>query len=172
MRGTAWFLAAMTIAAPAQAQRFLMLPGTEATLAIIDGDFAPVAAGAAEPDTFERGIAAAMARGDIPGAAGPSPAPIPKDHHEPAPLANRLVIRLLVLSGEKPATLLIVRNGYERALVYRAQMVVKGRQSATDVCLVIPGKTGVEHWPYAIDQLILDELKLVPWKQGDAVSCA
>ncbi len=172
MRGSIALLAALTIAAPAQAQRFAILPGSEATLASVDGDFAPVASAAAEPDAFETWAANAFARGAMPDATGPNAAAVPKGPPAPTPPANRLMFRLLVLPGEKPSTLLIVRNGFDRALVYRAEMRVKGKQSPTDVCLVMPGKTGIEHWPYAIDQLVLDDLKLVPWKPGDPVRCA
>jgi hypothetical protein len=48
----------------------------------------------------------------------------------------------------------------------------RGEKSApTDVCLVIPGKSSSEHWPFQLDRLDLSDMRLVAWKSGDEVSC-
>jgi hypothetical protein len=68
-------------------------------------------------------------------------------------------------------SLLIIENGYADALVYRARITVKGKPTATDVCLVLPGKRGYEHWPYPIEKIELSQLRRQPWQDGDPVPC-
>jgi hypothetical protein len=94
---------------------------------------------------------------------GPEPGPPPR-------AAIRLVLR--DVAGKTPHdTLLAIGNGYEGALRYRAVMRRGERSAATDVCLVMPGKPGYEHWPYQIDRLDLTDVRLVPWKQEDGLTC-
>ena len=69
-------------------------------------------------------------------------------------------------------SLLAIENGYGRGFVYRAVMRRGERSAATDVCLVMPGKRGFEYWPFQMDRIDLSQLRLVPWKPGDAVPCA
>jgi hypothetical protein len=87
----------------------------------------------------------------------------------PAPAPD--VIRFKLVSYPEGQSLLAVENGYDRALVYRARLVRGGRLSPTTVCLVQPGRRTLEHWPYRVDGLQLDRLRLVPWRQGDEIPC-
>ena len=77
----------------------------------------------------------------------------------------------MVAVGER-ATVLILENGYDRGMIYHAQMVVAGKNSATDVCIVPGGKRIYEHWPFLIERLDLSGFTLVPWKPGDPIPCA
>jgi hypothetical protein len=67
--------------------------------------------------------------------------------------------------------LLVIENGYERGLVYRAVMRRGDKAAPTDVCLVMPHKRGFEHWPFRLDRLDLTDLRLVPWKPEDGLPC-
>lgn len=66
---------------------------------------------------------------------------------------------------------LVVKNGYDRALVYRARLHRGKRRSSATVCLVIPGKRGIEHWPFRIDAIEISEMRLEPWQRGNPVLC-
>lgn len=91
-----------------------------------------------------------------------------------APLAPiqpyALRLRFVTLPGTDHSVLLI-ENGYDRAFGYRATMHVRGRESPTDVCLVQPHLRGIEHWPYAIESIDLSSFRLVPWREGQQVTC-
>jgi len=82
---------------------------------------------------------------------------------------NRIEFRLLVVPPHD--TVLMIDNGYEQGLIYRAAILVNDRSTPTDVCLVMPSRHGVEHWPYLIDHIELSDLTLRPWRDGDAVPC-
>jgi hypothetical protein len=97
----------------------------------------------------------------IPGGDGmPTPTPI-------AP--NRIGLRLHSIAGRH--TMLVIENGYDHAIVYRARMVRNGQEQATDVCLVMPNRRGYEHWPHMIDRLDLSDFTVAEWREGDEVPC-
>lgn len=87
----------------------------------------------------------------------------------PAIAPGRIEIVFVVI-GDKDSVLLIL-NGYDQGLTYRATITARGRSAPTDVCLVMPGKRGYEHWPYAIDKVELTALTLVDWSPEDGVPC-
>jgi hypothetical protein len=68
-------------------------------------------------------------------------------------------------------TLLVLENGYDQALRYRARMTSEGRGRPTDVCTVLPRLRGYEHWPQAIERLDLRDFALVPYRQGTPPTC-
>jgi hypothetical protein len=68
-------------------------------------------------------------------------------------------------------SLLIIENGYAEALVYRARITVKGKPTPTDVCLVLPGKRGYEHWPFLIEKIEIGGLARRKWTEGEGVTC-
>ncbi|MEE9433365.1 MAG: hypothetical protein V3V15_03910 [Sphingorhabdus sp.] len=68
--------------------------------------------------------------------------------------------------------MLLIENGYGRGLIYRARMIIKGRSSPTDVCLVMPNRRGYEHWPHLIDEIQLSNFTFVDWNEGDKIPCA
>jgi hypothetical protein len=68
--------------------------------------------------------------------------------------------------GSEDHSLLTLLNGYDSAFRYRAVMHGNGRTVQTDVCEIMPGKGGNEHWPYPIEQLDLSDLRLEAWQEG------
>ncbi|HEY0311828.1 MAG TPA: hypothetical protein VGC56_04975 [Allosphingosinicella sp.] len=76
------------------------------------------------------------------------------------------------VAGRTPhEALLTIENGYRQGLTYTAVIGLGGRSKPTDVCLVLPGKRGYEHWPFPLDRIELANLRLRPWREGDAVTC-
>ena len=59
----------------------------------------------------------------------------------------------------KPNTFLIVNNPFKKALAYKAKIFSKqiNDYEETSIWDVEPGISGVEHWPYAISDIILYE---------------
>jgi hypothetical protein len=72
---------------------------------------------------------------------------------------------------EEESRLLLIENGYDRGLRYRATIYRRGRSEPTDVCVVIPERRGYEHWPYPIDRIELSGLTLFPLREGDPLTC-
>lgn len=73
--------------------------------------------------------------------------------------------------GQSDHRLLVISNGYDRALAYRAYIRVKGKDQYTDVCTVMPGMHAFEHWPYAADAITLVDLRLETWRDGQPPRC-
>lgn len=92
-----------------------------------------------------------------------------EDHPMPDIVPDKIEIVFVVI-GDKDSVLAIL-NGYDRALVYRAKIAVRGKAGPTDVCLVMPGRRGYEHWPYAIERIELTALTLVDWSPEDGIPC-
>lgn len=90
----------------------------------------------------------------------------------PAPpvLAHRLGLRFMSIAGQH--SILIVENGFDRAVTFRARMTRGANTVATDVCLVVPMRYGFEHWPHPIDRIEISDIRFVPWHEGDPVPCA
>lgn len=172
-RLTGVVLIAMPIAA--QAQTVTIKRGETVTLTIADdGSIRVVDKAEAAPNNFEIVGSAEVQRGDYDQAVGPKAqavGPTGSGALAPTPPTDRLVLRF-VRTPEKDQSMLSIQNGYGRALTYRAVMHVGKGQQATDVCTVIPGKIGIESWPFAIDALDLSDIKLVAWKPEDGVVCA
>jgi hypothetical protein len=175
MRSTAWVLAAATlvIAAPAIAQSVKVASGEEAVFALDDGKPGGTTRASTTPTPFEMAIGRQLSGVTPPKSPVTEGAPMQNGTglpDAPVPDAGKLRFRLLRLPGTKHS-LLIVHNGYAQALRYRALITTGGKVQPTDVCLVIPGKSGVEHWPYAIDAIEVGAFQLVNWKPEDGVPC-
>ncbi len=73
------------------------------------------------------------------------------------------------------AMILTVENGYEGALNYRATMMTVSqdgvRWERTSVCTVGPGIYSLEHWPYPIVALALDDFELASKDEPVEVVC-
>jgi hypothetical protein len=163
-----WMMAAAMLAAiPAQAQEVTLEPAQGVTLHVgTDGAVQADATGHAEVLPFDgaflKQVEAAYASGQELFTSTAQDAP---------PIAREaLTLRFIVLDGK--ATMLALENGYDEGLVYRATIEVKGRSQPTDVCLVLPGKRGYEHWPYAITKITLHHFSRVHWSDGDPLPCA
>jgi hypothetical protein len=102
----------------------------------------------------------------IPVHSGPEPPPV-------KPGQVRIILRGAAPSAAHPKgeMLLSLENGYDGALRYRAVLRSGDRSTPTDVCIVIPHKFGFEHWPYPFDRIELSDLRVIPWHEGDPVTC-
>ena len=96
----------------------------------------------------------------IDAAEGLEPQPIPRDE-----------VRLRMLSIAGQHTLLVVENGRERALAFRAHMVVDGERRHTDVCVVLPHLPSFEHWSFPIERLELSDFRFILWAPGRNPTC-
>jgi hypothetical protein len=148
-------------------------PGQMITLQIDGDDTRIVAIGAAPPMTpYEAESAQRMGALEIPAEAGPQPAvSFPKGtfaNEPPKPVPGQIRLTFRRVSGQSDDhSILFIANGYDRSFRYRASMHLKRGHKATDVCEVLPHLTMNEHWPYAIDQLDLTDLRLEPPAGGD-----
>ena len=86
---------------------------------------------------------------------------------ELTPATIRMTLRM-VPGDQREArhALLTIENGYGRMLAYRAVMQANGRAAHTDVCDVLAGKPGFEHWPYPFESLQLSDFELVDRPPG------
>jgi len=172
-------IAATPIAAQAQAQSVTIARGEAVTLALdeADGKTTPREIDrkpAPDASVFETAVSAKFGGGALNNATGANGQPLTDAQigaASPKAAPNTIALHFLRTPG-KDQSLLVIANGYDRGMVYRATMRVKGQAQATDVCVVMPGKVGLEHWPYAIDALALSDFRLVPWKPEDGIVCA
>ncbi|MCW3846721.1 hypothetical protein OF829_05680 [Sphingomonas sp. LB-2] len=176
MRGLIFF-AALAMAVPASAQ-VTLTPGQGVTVAVSAGGKVSaerVHPAALAPDDLE---AVGMLRDSYPAIQksqsdpkGVLPAIPMRNSRVPAgPIKpDRIEIVFEVIDGKD--SVLAIRNGYGQGLTYRAQITARGRTAPTDVCLVMPGKRGYEHWPYAIDRIELTELTLADWTPDQGIPC-
>ena len=107
-------------------------------------------------------------------ASGPNAAILRSENVGPAPVEpGRVRVSFFRMTGRHglPETLLVFENGYDRALRYRASVTRGRRTERTDVCTVLPGLRGYEHWPYSIDRIDLSDFALVPYRAGSAPVC-
>jgi hypothetical protein len=165
------FAASAVIAAPALAQAVALAPEEAVTLRL-DGEAAPAERGRAEWTPFDIAIARHMSGLPIPEAPVPFASPLPNGPSIPeAPPIRAGVVRLRFMSIAGQHSLLIVENGYDQALVYRARMTRDGETGPTDVCLVTPRRRGFEHWPHPIERIELTDFRFIPWRPGEPQPC-
>lgn len=155
-------------------------PGAKFVVRVDDtGKVAVSPDGAARLSDLDRNILGAFAEyyddpEKLPEASGPNAALFRAEDAGPQPIERGVVrISFFRMTGRNglPETLLVLENGYERALRYRARMVRGERAQPTDVCTVLPGLRGYEHWPYSIDRIDLSEFALVPYRDGTPPVC-
>lgn len=162
-----------TPAAPADALR--LTPGEAVTLQF-DSDMATVTIterGPGQLSQSDADSAQRLAAGEYGNATGRDYATVPVRPGEapPPPVApNAVRLTFVELQGTNQSVLLI-ENGYDLALNYRARMSASGHDQPTDVCQVAPNHRGFENWPYHIDQLDLSSFRLTPFTTGDRLVC-
>jgi hypothetical protein len=85
----------------------------------------------------------------------------------------RLTLRNLPAdaAGGNGQTMLEIENGYDGALRYRAALRRGGRSTPTDVCIVMPHRLGFEYWPYPVEEVDISDVRVVPWHEGDGITC-
>ena len=176
MRRFALVLAAAWIAtAPVRAQApatVALTPGDAAAIRIGDDGAISSSAqpGAADWTPMDLMAARRLSGEPIPDRPVPYAVVIHGDKlNPPPPEPGLLRVKLLSIAGRH--SLLVLENGYDHAIVYRARMTHDGQTRPTDVCLVIPNQRGYEHWPHVIDRLEIYDVHLVEWRQGDPVPC-
>lgn len=168
MRDSIWIPAAMMmmVAAPAAAQTVTLAPDEGAS--VTNPGSAPVATRMkASLTPFEAAVVKQFEANLFPDAMGANSATVSGDGlPEPEPIApDRFVAKFMAIGGGK-ATLLVLENGYDQAIAYRARITVKGKTTPTDVCIVLPGKRGFENWPYAIEKIELSAIALEKYDGG------
>jgi hypothetical protein len=168
-------LAGNGLASPVFAQTLptvALVPGESFTIHIDEGGRASMPArGQAQWEPFDI-VAARQMAGITPPAApetqarvlnsagGVSPRPIPP---------GEIRIRFLTIADRH--ALLVVENGQDRALAYRARMTSDGQSRPTDVCVVLPHLPSYEHWPHRIERVELSDFRFIPWVPGRAPTC-
>jgi len=172
---TAILLALATAAAPAGAEPLKLRPGEEATVLVDDGGRVSVAAQrpAAPLSEFDRAAVRQLTGGTQDYAVGPNAALLRSDDGSlptPEPVA-RGAIRIAFVRLPDGKSLLIIENGYGRAMSYRATITRDEKAQPTDVCQVIPEKRGYEHWPYPIGRIELTDIRLEPWYPTSRIRC-
>lgn len=138
-----------------------------------DGAVAVESRGPAQPmNAFEATSLREMAATQVPAGTGSLPPVEITGRQAPSLAPGRIRLTLRDVAGKTPHdAMLSVENGYDRGFRYRAVMRRGTRSAATDVCLVLPGRHGFEHWPFPLDAIDLSALRLVPWKEGDPLTC-
>jgi hypothetical protein len=172
----------MGLAAPAHAAdapgKVSLRPGEQTIVLIDDGGRVTVAKGGpARMSEYDRAAVFELLR-NHPDAVGSIAAIHTEDdgHLPPPPPVERGAVRISFLAvaatgKESESRLLLVENGYDRGLRYRAIISRSARNEPTDVCVVIPERRGYEHWPYPIDRIELSGLTLFSLREGDPLTC-
>ena len=167
---------AILLAAPAAAQErtasVSLRPGDAAVVRIDNGEVsADVQRGGAQWTPLDVAAARHLS-GQAPiDAPATEPTVLPADRMPEPPPVARGEIRLRVHDIAGRHTMLVIENGYDRALVFHAEMARDNRRRPTDVCLVVPNNRSFEHWPDQLDSLELSQLVLIDWREGDPVPC-
>jgi hypothetical protein len=158
----------------AAAQPISLRPGETVIILMDDGGQANVAArGAARARArFEKAAIAAYYDGFFAGIHGSKSKQFgTEDGFPEAGNIHPGVIRLTFRALKRGHRMLLVENGYGRAVAYRAIMKVGKVWRTTDVCQAYPGVRNFEWWPEPIEAIAVSGLKLVAWSEGKAPIC-
>lgn len=176
MRSAAILFASCLIVAPVavQAQDKVRIAIGQDVVFTVDANGATIAEtkAAGSPTPYEAAVGAEFSRGEHADAMGPNGKPMTNDGTRPpapVPASDRIRVRFTPVAGNGHS-LLVIENGYRGALAYRATMFTPGAKP-TDVCLVMPGKVGVEHWPYPIAAIEMRQIRLIPWTPENGLTC-
>jgi len=169
---------ALGLAAPSFAQDVdaISLVPEEAVLVHLDADgnsVGPRERSRAEWTPFDLAVARHAAGLPSVQESVPVATPMMRDSDLPAPrliLPSALRVRFMMIAGQH--SVLILENGYDRALVFRARMTRGGETRSTDVCLVPANQRSFEHWPHPIERIDLDAFRFVAWQPGGPPPCA
>jgi hypothetical protein len=165
-------LAAAVTGAPAAAQSLTLGPEEAVTLRLDGkGSLAVAERGRAQWTPFDLAVARNFERGLYDRGTGPNSVSteVPGLPDPPAIVPDQVRLRFMLIAGRHAE--LLIENGYDRALVYRARITVNGETRATDVCVVLPANRSSEHWPEAIQRIDLSDLTLVDWEEGREPTC-
>jgi hypothetical protein len=163
---------ALAAATPAAAQTITLAPEEAVTLRADGKDGLAVAErGRAEWTPFDLAVARNFLRGLYDRGIGPNSVgtALPGMPAAPAIVPGQVRLRFLLIAGQQAE--LLIENGFDQALVYRASITLAGQTRRTDVCVVLPNNRSSEHWPDAIERIDLSDFELVPWQEGRAPTC-
>jgi hypothetical protein len=172
----ALFTLAVFLSAPATAQELpaiTLVPGEAVTVRLEGGG----RAGQLERGAAEWTPLAVYAARHFAGKTPPdAPVPVATEHYESPemppsepPVPGQLRLRFFSIADQH--TLLVIENGLQGPIAYRARMTIDGEARATDVCIVPTGVPGVEHWPHPIERIELTDFRYVSWRPGEPVPC-
>jgi hypothetical protein len=162
-------------AAPARAQELVLGPEEAVTLRIgadAKGGFDIAERGRAQWTAHDLAVARNFVTGAYDEAVGNNTLPLDRGTgipEAPPVVPGAVRLRFLPIAGRHSE--LIVENGYDDALVYRATITVAGASRPTDVCVVTPHNRAFEHWPQAIERIVLTDIRLIPWEEGRRITC-
>jgi hypothetical protein len=166
-------MALPTAAAAAGGSATVTLAPEEGVTLRMDGKGGPAVTtrGPAEWTPFDLAVARNFLRGLYDQGMGPNSVgtALPGMPDPPAIVPGQVRLRFLLIAGRQAE--LLLENGYDRALVYRASITVDGQTRPTDVCVVLPNNRSSEHWPHAIQRIALSDFELVDWEEGRAPTC-
>jgi hypothetical protein len=148
--------------------------GEQVVVTFDDGGRISLASGGAATISDEEQAGILRLVMENPGATGPNAAAASGEDLAVSPVmagSIRMSFITLASAGEPDSRLLVLENGYDRALRYRATISRGRRSQPTDVCTVIPMLRGYEHWPFEIDRIELTGLTLIPFAQGAQPVC-
>lgn len=167
-------LIAVATCSPAQAQQVPLVElnsNDAATLVFESGRLAGTVRGHAEWNSFELAVARQLA-GRMPPDAPVGAEPLRNDGSLPErPPVHDGAVRLRFHAIADRHAMLVIENGYDQALVYRARITLNGQTRATDVCLVPPHQLSFEHWAEPIERLDLTDFRFVAWTPGQRPTC-
>jgi len=170
---TMFSAAALIWALPVAAQTVTIATGEQVEVTVSDTGVAVAGRSKAQPSPWELWMGGEFDAGKHDDASGTNPKAGTDDGVGPnAPTPAPDMLRIRLTATEKGNALLVIENGYAEGMIYRARMTSGGRSAPTDVCIVLPGLVGIEHWPFPIDAMTLSDIRLVPWQSGDDVPCA
>jgi hypothetical protein len=175
IRFRAAIVLALLAAWPAAAQdipAITLSPGQSITIRFDDGGrVGAPERGRAEWTRFDVAAARQLAAITPPEAPVPQAQPVgAPEGTEPDPIPpDEVRMRFFSIAGRH--TMLVVENGRNQAIAYRARMIVRGQSRPTDVCIVLPHLPSYEHWPYEIDRIELTDFRFIPWIAGRAPTC-
>lgn len=144
--------------------------GAQAEIALDPAGKARMLANQAEPlSAAEVGMIGRFVR-DHPDAFGPKAAPMTTDQWLTPIKRDRIRFRFVPFSGGAE-TVLVIENGSARSYMYKARIGRGAKSMITDVCQVVPGKRGIEHWPYQLDWIEIADVRAMPYVDGSQPLC-
>ncbi|MEO6198474.1 MAG: hypothetical protein ABIO68_00850 [Sphingomicrobium sp.] len=144
--------------------------GAQAEIGLDPAGKARMLANQAEPlSAAEIGMIERFVR-DHPDAFGPKAAPMTTGQWLTPIKRDRIRFRFVPFSGGAE-TVLVIENGSELSFIYKARIGRGSSSMMTDVCQVVPGKRGIEHWPYQIDWIEITNVRAIPYVDGSQPLC-
>ena len=174
-RGSFAALAAvgLIVAAPAMAQAIPLAPGESVVIHVDAANTVTVVSrGPAKLGDYDRAVIAEAVKGSY--ADAPSDAPVTAKVSDAMPdppsiPTGQIRYTLVTIPGDQ--RMLIIENGYDRALQYQARLHANGRTGLANVCLVKPVRGTYEHWPFKVDSTEIFSISMTVWSKGDPAPC-